>query len=304
MHRRLVLVELGVRVVLDERGERLGHARGRRRPRRACSVSASTWRATAHDVLVVRAARSPQSAVHASTASRICAVDGFIDWPPATTCCTPRLVSRRRTPSPTPTATTAVVTAGATRQPRSRSATTSASRTHRSSSTCSIRSVTRIVCGRPASMPASTAAPMSLVCTWQFQSPSPPTTTIESPIAPHASRNAGDRLVVGVEEVHDLVAQARRRRRPRGARRPTAGVVDELGLGDRPAVDDFEQRVEQQREALAARVDDAGLAQAPAAARACARPRRARRRAPRSSTSTSVGAVERLDRLRRSRARR
>ncbi len=48
-------------------------------------------------------------ALHASTASRICAVEGFIDCPPATTCCTPRLVNKRRTPSPTPTATTPVV---------------------------------------------------------------------------------------------------------------------------------------------------------------------------------------------------
>ena len=30
----------------------------------------------------------------------------------------------------------------------------------------------------------SIAAPMSFVWTWQFQSPSPPTTTIESPISP------------------------------------------------------------------------------------------------------------------------
>ena len=44
------------------------------------------------------AARSRSRPRHASTASRICAVDGFIDWPPATTCCTPRLVSRRRIP--------------------------------------------------------------------------------------------------------------------------------------------------------------------------------------------------------------
>ena len=128
-------------------------------------------------------------------------------------------------------------------------------------------------------MPASTAAPMSFVWTWQFQMPSPPTTTIESPIAPHASRNAGDRVVGRVEQVHDLVAQAGHVVSParcavdRGRRR------DDLGLGDRPAVDDLEQRVEQQREALAARVDDAGLAQhrqqiGRARDRVAARPRR------------------------------
>ena len=38
-------------------------------------------------------------------------------------------------------------------------------------------------------------------------------------------------------------------------------MCDEFGFGDRTAVDDLEERVEQQREALAARVDDAGVAQ-------------------------------------------
>ena len=147
-------------------------------------------------------------------------------------------------------------------------------------------------------MPASTAAPMSLVWTWQFQMPSPPTTTIESPIAAHASRNAGIVVVGRVEEVHHLVAQARHvvfAREVRGDRR---GRVHDLGLGDRPAVDDLEERVEQQREALAARVDDAGVAQHGQEIGG-ARDRVARApRAPCSSSATSVGDVERLERLR------
>ena len=36
-------------------------------------------------------------------------------------------------------------------------------------------------------MPASMAAPMSSVWMWQFQMPSPPTTTIESPISVQAA---------------------------------------------------------------------------------------------------------------------
>ena len=51
-----------------------------------------------------------ESAAQRCTASRICAVDGFIDWPPATMCCTPRLAKSCSRPSPTATATTPVVT--------------------------------------------------------------------------------------------------------------------------------------------------------------------------------------------------
>ena len=44
--------------------------------------------------------------------------------------------------------------------------------------------------GRPVSTPASMAAPMSLVWMWQFHSPSPPTTTMESPMPAQTSLNA------------------------------------------------------------------------------------------------------------------
>ena len=97
----------------------------------------------------------------ASTASRIWAVDGFIDWPPATIRWTPREVKIRPMPSPVATATTAVGTSSAdgSGSPRARAA----SRTHRSSSTWSSRSVTRMFRGRPQSRAASTAAPTSSV---------------------------------------------------------------------------------------------------------------------------------------------
>ena len=45
--------------------------------------------------------------------------------------------------------------------------------------------------GRPQSTAASMAAPMSSVWMWQFQMPSPPTTTIESPMPAHTSLKAG-----------------------------------------------------------------------------------------------------------------
>ncbi len=100
----------------------------------------------------------------------------------------------RRMPSPVATATTAVVDrlVGCSGS----ASTVSASRTQRSSSTCSSRSVTRMLRGRPPSMAASIAAPMSSVWMWQFQMPSPPTTTIESPMPAHTSLNAG-MVVVG-----------------------------------------------------------------------------------------------------------
>ncbi len=58
-------------------------------------------------------------------------------------------------------------------------------------------------------MAASMEAPMSSVWMWQFQMPSPPTTTMESPMPAHTSLKAGNGGVVGLEEVHDLVAQVR-----------------------------------------------------------------------------------------------
>src|SRR4029078_8776757 len=101
-------------------------------------VSASTCRATATMFLLLGSTIT-ESLGQRSTASRICAVDGFIDWPPATIHWTPRLARSRRTPSPTAIATTAVST-------RSSGACTigagaAATATQTSSSTCSQSSV-------------------------------------------------------------------------------------------------------------------------------------------------------------------
>jgi len=67
-----------------------------------------------------------------------------------------------------------------------------------------------------------------------------------------------DRGVLGVEEVHHLVAERRHVAFAQvgldGRRRG-----DDLRLGQRPTVDRLEQRVEQQREPLAAGVDHPGL---------------------------------------------
>ena len=145
-------------------------------------------------------------------------------------------------------------------------AASAASRTQRSSSTCSMRSVTRILRGRPMSMAASIDAPMSSVWMWQFQRPSPPTTTIESPMPAHTSLKAGIDVVGRLEEVHDLVAQV-----GDVAVAAAGGVArQELGehgpldldrLGHRPAVGHVEQHVEQQQEPGAAGVDHPGLGQ-------------------------------------------
>ena len=124
-------------------------------------VRASTCSATG-TMLPLFGSTTTSSAGAASTASRICAVDGFMDWPPATIWWTPSDRKMRRMPVPVATATTAVAGTG---QADSSSAggPAAASRTQRSSCTWSIRSVTRMFRGLPQSMPASTAAPMSSV---------------------------------------------------------------------------------------------------------------------------------------------
>ena len=140
---------------------------------------------------------------------------------------------------------------------------------------------------------ASMAAPMSSVWMWQFQMPSPPTTTIESPMPAHTSLNAGIGLVGRLEEVHDLVAQVADavvvgRRRPSVAvrRRPAPAPTSARARARGRPSTTWSSGVEQQEEAGAAGVDHAGLASAPAAARACAPARR--RPAARAASSTST----------------
>ena len=154
--------------------------------RTVLAVWASTCPATAM-MFGLLGRTTTSSAGTASTASSRSAVDGFIDWPPATTRRTPRDRKMSRTPSPLATATTAHWTDS----PGSSTQLPIRSLTQACSATSSNRSVTRIVWGRPTAIPASMAAPMSSVWTWQFHTPSPPTTTIESPSASQAVRKSG-----------------------------------------------------------------------------------------------------------------
>ena len=140
----------------------------------------------------------------------------------------------------------------------------SPSRTQRSSSTCSMRSVTRILRGRPQSSGASMAAPMSSVWMWQFHSPSPPTTTIESPMPDHTSLNAGMAASFGFEEVHDLVAEVAHRVHLALGRSGLRTDRSRRGLRRRrrrQAVEHVRPRVEEQHEASAPGVHHAGLRQ-------------------------------------------
>ena len=158
------------------------------------------------------------------------------------------------------------------------------------SSTCSSRSVTRIG-SRPAGLDARFDRGADVV---RVHVAVPDARRRRRRRSSRRSRStrpeAADRRVGRVEEVHDLVAQPRHVVTARGAPRRDAGVVHDLGLGDRPAVDDFEQRVEQQREPVTARVDHAGLARARAGDRACQRRPRAPRSTARPARSTSVAA--------------
>ena len=116
-------------------------------------------------------------------------------------------------------------------------------------------------------MPASMAAPMSSVCTWQFQRPSPPTTTIESPSSPHADLKPSIVLVGRVEEEHHLVAEvgdvaALAGPHRRAACAPTATELCTSSTAGSGRVGHHVQaRGEQQLEPATAGVDDAGLAQ-------------------------------------------
>ena len=112
------------------------------------------------------------------------------------------------------------------------------------------------------------AAPMSLVCTWQFHRPSPPTTTIESPISPHDFLERLDAIVDQVDEVHHLVAQlADVDAAVHGVTMRDhlellgGGSIALVGFGQRLAIDDVQRGVEEQQEPGASGVDDAGVLQ-------------------------------------------
>ena len=126
-------------------------------------------------------------------------------------------------------------------------------------------------CGRPSRSSAdSIAAPMSFVWTWQFQMPSPPTTTIESPMSPQPLLELLDAGVGEVAQEHHLVALLADvelavdpgRAPGNGLERGADGRPGRLvGHRQRLAVDDVQGGVEQQQEPGPAGVDDTGVLQ-------------------------------------------
>ena len=215
----------------------------------------------------------------------------------------------RRTPSPVATATTAVgtgsLTCGGSSTPPPAA---TPSRTHRSSSTCSIRSVTRMLRGRPQSRAASIGG--ADVVGVDVAVPDAVAADHDDRVAdagPHVLER-GDGVVVGLEEVHDLVAQvavARGRRRRAAPCRAsiTRARRDRLGLGQRAAV---ELRAGRRRAGAGSRHRrrrPRRPASAPAAARACGPSASAPCARAASSTATSeppssfATAVGRLRRL-------
>ena len=171
------------------RGRRPRARRAPRPPRRSAprptgrSVRSGDLLRHRDDVLVVRQDDHAVGGAR-STASRICAVDGFIDWPPATTCCTPRPSSSRAQP-----------VADRDRDDAGRHRARSACRPPSVADpvllfelpTCSRRSVTRISRGRPSRSPPRSRRRCRRCGCGSSTGPSPPTTTIESPSAPHVA---------------------------------------------------------------------------------------------------------------------
>ena len=101
---------------------------------------------------------------------------------------------------------------------------------------------------------------MSSVWMWQFQRPSPPTTTIDSPMASHvdlkvstASSGASSRYITSYRGPSIPAWSACPG--PTGARADVGG--DLRRLGQRPAVDDVQDGVEEEDETGPAGVDHA-----------------------------------------------
>ena len=208
---------------------------GRRSPRRwtrspppapSCRSSASTCSATGRMFLLLGRITT-SSEPTASTALTRSAVAGFIVWPPTTRWWTPRERKMRPMPSPETTATTLVVGGG----PVPSTLGPGPGRAHALAHPALLLDLL-VEVGHPDALrapgvtPASMAAPMSSVWMWQFHRPSPPTTTMESPMpGPHLLEGL-DGVVGRGEEVHDLVAQVADRvlavARPR-ALRPAGG---------------------------------------------------------------------------------
>ena len=203
-----------------------------------------------------------ESAGHRSTASRICAVDGFIDWPPATISCTPRLASRRRTPSPTADRDDR----GRRPGPRAAARADPGERRGLVATQLLLLDLLEQVgdpdVARPAGLDAGLDGAADVVGV-HVAVPEAVAADDHDRVAERGPRllERVDGRVVGVEQVHHLVAQRRRCRSPCEVRLDGHRRGADGRLGDRAAVDHLEERVEQQREAAAAGVDDARLAE-------------------------------------------
>ena len=175
--------------------------------RTVLSVSASTCSATGRMFLLLGRITTSSDPTD-STAFTRSAVAGFMVWPPTTWWCTPSERKMRPMPSPDTTATTLVVGGGpkpSTEGPAPGAPTFS--RTQRSSSTCSSRSVTRIRCGLPISIAASMAA--ADVVGVDVAVPHPVAPDDDDGVAdagPHVLEPF-DGVVGRGEQVHDLVAE-------------------------------------------------------------------------------------------------
>ena len=97
---------------VEQGGEALGDPAWSARPARSSSVRPSTCSATGMMFLLLGRMHDLVGRHRLDRLEQL-AVDGFIDWPPATTPCTPSEWKIRRMPSPVATATTAVVTGSA-----------------------------------------------------------------------------------------------------------------------------------------------------------------------------------------------
>ena len=194
----------------------------------------------------------------------------------------------RPMPSPVTTATTVGHAGPAPAAQPDRSA--APSRTQRSSSTCSARSVTRMSRGRPASSAGLDGRPDVVGVDVAVPQALPPDDDDRVADArPHLLK-VGDGVGRGLEQVHDLEAQVAHVRRTRrvgqGRRRPGGGAC-RATLGQGPAVEHVEQGVEEQEVAGAAGVDHAGPGQHVEHARASGPARRPRPSGPTRPRPTS-----------------
>ena len=226
-------------------------------------------------------------------ASSSSAVEGFIDWPPLTTWCTPSERKMRRMPSPVHTATTAQRTGRRRFGPDRRDG--------------RLADPTLLFDLLPQIGDPNLAGPARLdagldggadVVGVDVAVPHPVAADHDDRVArPRPTRHGRrDGLVRRLEEVHDLVAQlgavvagSTARAEPPESRLGAARGRAPAGAGHGPAVGDVQEGVEQQHKPGTAGVDHAGRLQDRQQLRGAGQGSAAPRRAA-SSTSSSPGA--------------